>query len=102
MGINSDGSIRHIDDWNDNGSRGIARFNALKQQNPRLKTLVAIGGWNESSQTFSHVAANAGLRQRFAQNALAFIQNYGFDGFDLDWEYPAQRGGSPHDKVIKI
>ncbi|CAH1980290.1 unnamed protein product [Acanthoscelides obtectus] len=77
----------------------IKRFNAMKEVNPSLKTLVAIGGWNEGSQKYSAVAASPSLRNTFVQSALKFVLDQGFDGFDLDWEYPARRGGSPTDKV---
>lgn len=27
-------------------------------------------------------------RKRFVSNAVQFIEKYGFEGLDLDWEYP--------------
>ncbi|XP_071452321.1 chitinase-3-like protein 1 [Hetaerina americana] len=103
VGIGEDGAVNILDTWNDlstNGGKGaLKRFNALKSRNPNLKTIVAIGGWNQGSATFSRVVNNAGSRKRFVSNAVAFLKEYGFDGFDLDWEYPAQRGGSPNDKA---
>ena len=45
------------------------------------------------------MAADANKIQIFIQSSLEFISNHGFDGLDLDWEYPTQRGGSPQDKV---
>lgn len=74
----------------------------MKSKNSKLKALVAIGGWNEGSTTFSAVVSNASLRSKFTANAVAFVKKYGFDGFDLDWEYPAQRGGASTDKVINL
>lgn len=78
----------------------FASFNTLKDKNSALKTLLAIGGWNEGSVKYSTVAASATLRATFIQSALDLVQSYGFDGFDLDWEYPAQRGGSSADVVF--
>ncbi|XP_062544538.1 chitinase-3-like protein 1 [Armigeres subalbatus] len=97
FGINTDGSIRIIDpylDLEDNWGRGhIKRFNSLKHTNPTLKTLAAVGGWNEGSKKFSIVAASPTLRQRFITESVQFCRTHNFDGIDLDWEYPAQRDG---------
>ncbi|XP_058456719.1 chitinase-3-like protein 1 [Malaya genurostris] len=99
VGINEDGTIRNIDpylDLEENWGRGhIKRFNALKAINPALKTMAAVGGWNEGSRKFSIVAANHTLRQRFIRDAIDFSKRHNFDGVDLDWEYPAQRNGNP-------
>jgi chitinase len=63
--------------------------------------LIAIGGWSEGSTVFSAVVSDAVLRARFVNNVYSFVKTYGFNGLDLDWEYPAQRGGSSADKVNK-
>ncbi|XP_034479846.1 acidic mammalian chitinase [Drosophila innubila] len=95
MGIKETGELRIIDpylDLEDNGGRGnIKKFNALKLKNPTLKTLVAVGGWNEGSKRFSIVANDAEKRSLFIEQIIQFIQRHGFDGVDLDWEYPGQR-----------
>jgi hypothetical protein len=35
---------------------GFRRFNELKQRNPEFKTMVALGGWNEGSTSYSSVS----------------------------------------------
>ncbi|KAJ8962575.1 hypothetical protein NQ318_000968 [Aromia moschata] len=97
VGINTDGTIAILDETLEITKGNLAKFTALKEQNSNLKTLVAIGGWNEGSTKYSTVAASASLRATFIQSALELVQTYNFDGFDLDWEYPAQRGGSTSD-----
>ncbi|KAJ3653198.1 hypothetical protein Zmor_012462 [Zophobas morio] len=98
VGITDDGSVRHLEENLDINQGNIKRFNALKQKNKNLKTLLAIGGWNEGSLRYSNVAASASKRANFIKSALNLVRSYGFDGFDLDWEYPGQRGGAAVDK----
>ncbi|XP_013106880.1 chitinase-3-like protein 1 [Stomoxys calcitrans] len=101
FGIEDNGDLRIIDpylDLEDNFGRGnIRKFNALKLQNPTLKTLAAVGGWNEGSKKFSIVAADPAKRERFVKTVVQFLQKHSFDGLDLDWEYPNQRHNLQND-----
>ena len=68
-------------------------FNHLKQMHPGLKTVIAVGGWtfNDPGATqirFSNTANTAANRAAFAASCVDFCREYGFDGVDLDWEYP--------------
>lgn len=68
----------------------IESIMALKKQNPGLKVLYSIGGWVWSDQ-FSNIAAYAESREKFAKSAVKLMKAYGFDGIDIDWEFPGQR-----------
>ncbi len=74
----------------------------LKAKYPHLKTIISVGGWTWSNR-FSDMAADEKTRKVFAESTVAFLRAYGFDGVDLDWEYPGVEtipGGSyrPEDK----
>ncbi|XP_026674562.1 probable chitinase 2 [Ceratina calcarata] len=100
VGITTNGDVQVLDSWLDlpSGRDGFGKFTRLRQSSPGTKAMIAIGGWNEGSAKYSQVAANPQLRARFAQNVVNFLRTYNFDGFDVDWEYPNQRGGNPSDK----
>ena len=58
-------------------------------KNKGIRTLVALGGWNDSEgNKYSRMVATQASRKKFIDSALQFIEKYGFEGLDLDWEYP--------------
>jgi len=75
------------------GPDNFAKLRALKKKHPRLKTLISVGGWNWSGN-FSDAALTPQSRERFAASGVAFLREHGFDGLDIDWEFPVA-GGLP-------
>lgn len=71
----------------------FAKLNALKAANPNLRTLISVGGWNWSGR-FSDAALTDSSRSVFADSCVDFIVKYGFDGVDIDWEYPVSGGAA--------
>lgn len=92
-------------------------LNKFKKQNPGVKTLISIGGWAETGGYFNENGdrvANGGFYtmttnangsinyagiETFANSAVDFIREYGFDGVDIDYEYPTSMkdAGNPYD-----
>nr|WP_197973009.1 chitinase C-terminal domain-containing protein [Streptomyces gossypiisoli] len=95
-------------------------LNKFKKQHPDVKTLVSVGGWAETggyfddsgtrvnSGGFYSMATNAdgSVNQTgidtFADSAVEFIRKYGFNGVDIDYEYPTtmKDAGNPLDWSI--
>ncbi|MFG6447882.1 chitinase C-terminal domain-containing protein [Roseateles sp. BYS180W] len=98
-------------------------FNLLskfKKQYPKVKTLISVGGWAETGGYFDdsgkRVASGgfytmttnadgstntAGINA-FADSAVSFLRQYGFDGVDIDYEYATSMkdAGNPDDFAI--
>jgi GH18 family chitinase len=92
-------------EWNDVTSSGVQgnydKVNSLKRTWPHLRTIISIGGWNAGAAVFSQMAETAENRAKFIQSAIQFARTYGFDGVDIDWEYPADtaQGGRAIDTI---
>uniref|UniRef100_A0A182W4Z3 Uncharacterized protein n=1 Tax=Anopheles minimus TaxID=112268 RepID=A0A182W4Z3_9DIPT len=98
-GFTKENTLKPYDKYQDIEQGGFAKFTGLKTYNKNLKTLLAIGGWNEGSSRFSPLVADAERRNQFVKNTIKFLRQNHFDGLDLDWEYPAFRDGSkPKDR----
>lgn len=80
------------------GLGNYKRLNDLKKKNPDLKTLIAIGGWNEGSTKYSLMAGSKKSRKQFVHSVVRFLEKHGFDGLEVDWEYPTKRGGHGRDR----
>jgi chitinase len=76
-------------EWNDESTdwaKGMyERTIDLKKQNPHLKILLAVGGWNMGSTDFSNMALTATSRELFASTSVNYLKKHKFDGLDLDW-----------------
>ena len=80
---------------NDAKARDVVnRLTALKAHNPSLRIMFSIGGWYYSNDlgvshaNYVNAVKTPASRTKFAKSCVRIMKDYGFDGVDIDWEYP--------------
>ncbi|MFB9932277.1 glycosyl hydrolase family 18 protein [Photobacterium aphoticum] len=80
---NADGTLKPLE-----GSHTLKAL-VQKAHAQNVKVGIAIGGWNGGDDSaFETLASNPVTRTAFVTNVMAFVNQYGLDGVDMDWEYP--------------
>lgn len=83
--FDKDGNISLLDSNSDD--KQLPAISMLRQQYPYLHASLSFGGWTLSGP-FSAMAANPEALNNFVTNAVTAMKETGFDGIDIDWEYP--------------
>lgn len=73
-----------------NANANVRALYIMKQKNRKLKTLISIGGGGSEARRVMMLngVKSANNRKRFIKSAVQLMLDWGFDGIDLDYEYP--------------
>ncbi len=52
-----------------------------------VKVILSLGGWGWDEQ-FAAIVSEPQAEERYAKAVMAIVDQYDYDGIDLDWEYP--------------
>ncbi|KIK95212.1 carbohydrate-binding module family 5 protein [Paxillus rubicundulus Ve08.2h10] len=80
------------DSWNEPGNNlygCLKQLYLLKLSHRHLKVLLSVGGWTYSQEGHFSFLADLDLRGNFVSSAVQIMKDYGFDGIDIDFEFPA-------------
>ena len=81
-------TMKPHDSWADIDNNFYMKVTEFKKYG--IKVSVAIGGWNDSKgDKYSRLVNSPAARRKFITNVVKFIEEWNFDGLDLDWEYPS-------------
>ena len=70
----------------------MKKLTKIKNEHRHVKVLLSVGGyaWSNDEKMFDGAVGEA-FRANFAQTSVHLMQTWGFDGLDIDWEYPNEK-----------
>ncbi|MFI3211017.1 MAG: glycosyl hydrolase family 18 protein [Peptostreptococcaceae bacterium] len=70
----------------------------MKEKYPDVKVTMSVGGWAASRGFYTMLDTDAGIKS-FVDSCVDFVREYGFDGIDVDFEFPSStsQSGNPDD-----
>ncbi|KAG5635930.1 hypothetical protein H0H81_009643 [Sphagnurus paluster] len=92
------------DETGNNLYGNLKQLYLLKLQRRNLKVLLSIGGWTYSQAGNFDFVTNPAARATFVQSAVQVVEDYGFDGVDVDFEFPtnAEQGQGLADLMTEL
>ncbi len=75
-----------------------------KAHNDNCKVFIAVGGWSYNNvplqSAFEEAAGNPETRRKLVESIVKTVEDYGFDGVELDWEYPNSASAKNYESLI--
>jgi len=101
--MSSDNKLVNFDPKDEEGFKAWAN---IKKQQPDLKLILSIGGWNfcqnqGGNAMLKKMASSSSSRSTFIQSSIQKLRSIGFDGLDIDWEYPDSGDKANYATLIK-
>lgn len=100
-GLNSKGDVTIEDKDADIKEGGYRKFKEMKDKHHGIKIMFSIGGASAGSSAFKEIVKSESKRKTFADNVVKFVKKYGFDGADIDWEFPSSANKNNFMKLLK-
>ena len=72
-------------------AQGLKAMRRFLREHPHIDGILSVGGWGADG--FSQACATEEGRAALAESILALIDEHGFVGVDVDWEYPGMSAG---------
>ena len=94
----SDATIRSL------SNTGVLTKLISTAHSKNVKVMLSVGGWSyngvELENTFVQATNTDAKCQKLANAILSIVDQYGFDGADIDWEYPRSNTSGQYEKFI--